>query len=63
MRPRAKKVNRIGRLVRVKNEPCFERKAILSGTASGDRGRGRVGSEIELFYVTFLRGAPILKLI
>ena len=42
---------------RFKIEPCFERKAILSGRCpSGDRGKGRVGSEIELCSATFLRG-------
>jgi len=57
MKPVAKKVNRRERLLPVKNEPCFERKAILSGRCpSGDRGRGRVGSEIELCSSTFLRG-------
>ena len=41
----------------VKNEPCFGRKTILLGRCpSGDRGRGRVGSEIERS-ATFLRGA------
>src|SRR6218665_3457498 len=57
MKPVAKKVNRRERLLPVKNEPCFERKAILSvRCSSGDRGRGRVGSEIELCSSTFLRG-------
>src|SRR6218665_1156584 len=56
MKPLAKKVNRRERLLPVKNEPCFERKAILSGRCpSGDCGRGRVGSEIELCSATFLR--------
>ena len=42
---------------RFKIEPCFERKAILSGRCPpGDRGRSRVGSEIELCSSTFLRG-------
>ena len=58
----AKKVNRRERLLPVKNEPCFGRKAILSGRCpSGDRGRGRVGSEIELCSATFLREVAHLK--
>src|SRR6218665_2957086 len=58
MKPVVKKVNRRERLMPVKNEPCFERKAImLSGCCpSGDRGIGKVGSEIELCSATFLRG-------
>src|SRR6218665_3599712 len=57
MKPVAKKVNRRERLLPVKNEPCFDRKATRSGRCpSGDRGRGRVGSEIELCSATFLRG-------
>src|SRR6218665_2614863 len=59
MKPVAKKVNRREKLLPVKNEPCFGRKAILSGRCPfGDRGRGRVGSEIELCSSTFLRGVP-----
>src|SRR6218665_2737949 len=62
MKPVAKKVNRRERLLPVKNEPCFEIKAILSGRCpSGDRGRGRVGSEIELCSATFLREVAHLK--
>src|SRR6218665_7318 len=62
MRPGAKKVNRRDRLLPVKNEFCFERKAILSGRCpSGDRGRGRVGSETELCSATFLREVAHLK--
>src|SRR6218665_1384170 len=57
MKPVTKKVSRSGRLLPVKNEPCFGRKAILSGRCpSGDRGRGTVGSEIMLCSSTFLRG-------
>ena len=57
MKSVAKKRNRRERLLPVKNEPCFGRKAILSGRCpSGDRGKGRVGSEIELCSATFLRG-------
>src|SRR6218665_1506441 len=62
MRPGAKKVNRRDRLLPVKNEFCFERKAILSGRCpSGDRGRGRVGSETELCSATFLREVAHLE--
>ena len=62
MKPVAKKVNRRERLLPVLERTLFERKAILSGRCpSGDRGRGRVGSEIELCSATFLREVAHLK--